>query len=374
MAKSNLEDEILQQMPEPAFQFLKPAERASQLSNHKSQDAHSSRLPENSEQQHITSPVSINPQLSSTPNNLQEKFPPSVAKSLPKQSIPDKTQNSSVSQKRRMTSPLSMDPQPSTPSQPPETVPHTSPNSLSKHINSQNTKSAGMESTISINPQESIVQYNMPTVNTTINSMTRQNSTLNCPQRELMSPFTAIQRQENQNQPINVSPSFAQRYGHSKYPDLYAGSQQHNISLLQSPSNDQVSIPEPQSTIRASMLFPDNQPIYLPNISSQEPTHTTFSESSSNSSMMQSAQLISSSLLGNPGSNHKDISFDTPSMNSFSTPQSYSSNRWTYSPPDADELYSLSERVKSLEKVVSRLVNVVARVQEEVCLANIYLF
>ena len=64
----------------------------------------------------------MNPQLSSTPNKPQENVPLSVAKSPPKQSgyqskPPNKTQNNSVSQKRRMTSPLCMDPQSSTFSQ-----------------------------------------------------------------------------------------------------------------------------------------------------------------------------------------------------------------------------------------------------------------
>ena len=133
-----------------------------------------------------------------------------------------------------------------------------------------------MKSTISVNPQESIVQFNMPTENTFLSSLTQQNGTLKCPQRELMSPSTTIQKQENQGQTINVSPSFAQSDIHNKYPYSYTRSQHYNISLLQSPSNDQVSIPGPQSTIRPSLLFPENQPIHSPNISSQEPTYTTL--------------------------------------------------------------------------------------------------
>ena len=52
------------------------------------------------------------------------------------------------------------------------------PQFLPKHINSQNTQRAGMKSTISVNPQESIVQFNMPTVNTFLSSLTQQNGTL----------------------------------------------------------------------------------------------------------------------------------------------------------------------------------------------------
>ena len=124
------------------------------------------------------------------------------------------------------------------------------------------------------------------------------------------------------------------------------GANTNNIGLLQSPSNDQVSIPGPQSTIRPLLLFPENQPIHAPNISSWEPTYTTLSDSSSNSSTIQSAQLIASWLLGSPGSHDRDISFNTSSMNSFCTAQSHSSNRWTYSQPDADELHSLSEKLR----------------------------